>query len=308
MRVRSVGILLLLGGCAGASADSGTAAALRLDNAQYVPGAISAPSEDELGDSSLPVVHTVNSINGAFLPGTSGHSLSGTLGPGSTAVLIGLQGDAGYWILPVATVDQTTPGDFDFSTKATFGQNLPPPPLKVVFRATNRAGQAGPAVIRDFGETPTVIDGAMVITLEWDTEADLDLHVQLPAAGSDGGLREISTRKRTSLLPPAPGDPPATPEQIQDSAYLDMDSNSQCVIDGRRNENVIWPITPESGKYVVRVDTFSMCGEIVANWRVRVFVDGIPQTALERTGQSTDVDTRFPHGTGAGVEVVAFDY
>jgi hypothetical protein len=309
MRARIVAILLSLAGCSGASSDSGIGAALRLENAQYVPGEIDSTSSDGGTDTDalLPAVHTVTTINGTILPGTSGHTLGGTVGPGSTAVLIGLRGDVGHWIVPVGTVDQATPGDFDFSTKATFGYNLPSSPLSVVLRATNRAGDVGPARIQTFGVAPSVVQGAMVVLLEWDTEADLDLHVQLPTLG-DGGIREISTRKRTSLVPPAPGDPAPTPEDIQNTAYLDMDSNAQCVIDGRRNENVIWPVTPEPGQYVVRVDTFSMCGEVTANWRVYVFINGVEQVGLGRTGQSMDVDTRYPHGTGAGVQAVVFDY
>jgi hypothetical protein len=309
MRAWMVASLLSLAGCGGASADSGLGAALRLDNAQYVPGEIDStwPDGGAATDALVPAVHTVTTINGAVLPGTTGHTLAGTVGPGSTAVLIGLRGDIGHWIVPVGTVDQATPGDFDFATKATFGYNLPASPLQVVLRATNREGEAGPPRIQTFGVAPTPVQGAMVVWLDWDTEADLDLHVQLPTLG-DGGIREISTRKITSLVPPAPGDPAPTPEDIQNAAYLDMDSNAQCVIDGRRNENVIWPVTPDPGQYVVRVDTFSMCGEVAANWRVRVFINGIEQAALGRTGQSMDVDTRYPHGTGAGVQAVVFDY
>ena len=300
--------LALLAGCGGASADSGINAAFRIENAQYIPGEIDSTSPDGgTADAMLPVVHTVTTINGTIQPGTTGHTLGGTLGPGSTAVLIGMRGDIGHWVVPVSTVDQNTPGDFDFSAKATFGYDLPPPPLQIVLRATNLAGEVGPPRIQTFSLAKTPPPGAMVISLEWDTEADLDLHVQLPTLG-DGGIREISTRKRTSLVPPAPGDPAATPEDIQNAAYLDTDSNGQCVIDGRRNENVIWPVTPELGQYIVRVDTFSMCGEVAANWRVRVFIDGDEQTGLGRTGQSMDVDTRYPHGTGAGVQAVVFDY
>jgi hypothetical protein len=309
MRIEFAAALVLVVGCGGASADSGINAAFRIENAQYIPGEIDTTSPDgDTTDALLPMVHTVTTINGTIVPGTTGHTLAGTLGPGSTAVLIGLSGDIGHWVVPVSTVDQQTPGDFAFSAKATFGYNLPPPPLKIVLRATNRAGEMGPSNTQIFGLVKPPAPGAMVVSLEWDTEADLDLHVQLPTQGADGGFREISTRKLTSLVPPAPGDPGPTPEDIQNAAYLDMDSNAQCVIDGRRNENVIWPITPETGLYVVRVDTFSMCGEVAANWRVRVFINGDEQTALGGTGQSMDVDTRFSHGTGAGVQAASFDY
>lgn len=307
MRIGVVLSWLLLAACGGASPDTGIGAALRVEGAQYVPGELpSTTTETAVADAGLPTVNTITTVNGTVAPGTTGHTLGGTVGPGGTAVLIGLRGDTGHWVVPVSTVDQNTPGDFAFSAKVTFGLDLPPPPFEVVLRATNRAGDMGPPKIQTFGAAPSAIAGAMVISLEWDTQADLDLRVQLP--GQDGGLREVSTRKRTSAVPPAPGDPPLGDEDYKNVAYLDMDSNSLCTIDGRRNENVIWPITPEPGTYTVRVDSFSMCGEISANWVVRVFIDGTEQTSLSRTGQSMDVDTRFPHGSGAGVEAVTFNY
>jgi len=307
MRISLLLPCLLLGACAGASPDTGVGAALQVEGAQYLPGALdSTAPEDGTSDAGPPAIHTITTINGTIQAGTTGHTLGGTVGPGGTAVLIGLRGDTGHWVVPVTTVDQNTPGDFAFSAKVTFGDNLPPPPLEVVLRATNRAGEMGPPKIQTFGATPSTIVGVMVISLEWDTQADLDLHVQLPSA--DGGIREISTRKRTSSVPPAPGDPPLTDDDYKNVAYLDMDSNALCAIDGRRSENVIWPVTPEAGAYTVRVDNFSMCGEISANWVVRVFIGDTEQVALSRTGQSMDVDTRFPHGTGAGVEAVTFNY
>lgn len=298
---------LLLVACGGASPDSGVNAALRVEGAQYIPGELDSRGTDAGAvDGGAPVIHTITTVNGTIQAGTTGHTLGGTVSAGGTAVLIGLRGDTGHWVVPVSTVDQNTPGDLAFSAKVTFGYNLPPPPIEVVLRATNRAGQIGPAKIQTFGVGPSAVNGAMVISLEWDTQADLDLHVQLPSA--DGGIREVSTRKRTSAVAPAPGDPPLTDDDYQNVAYLDLDSNALCVIDGRRNENVIWPITPEAGTYTVRVDSFSMCGEVAANWVVRVFIGGEEQVALGRTGQSMDVDTRFSHGTGAGVQTVTFNY
>jgi hypothetical protein len=303
----SLVLCLVLVACSGSSPDTGIGAALRVEGAQYIPGALDPSAEDAGGeDTGLPTIHTITTVNGTVQPGSTGHTLGGTVSPGGTAVLIGLRGDIGHWVVPVSTVDQTTPGDFAFSAKVTFGYDLPQAPLEVVMRATNRAGAVGPSRVQTFGVAPSGAQGSMVISLEWDTQADLDLHVQLPSP--DGGIREVSTRKRTSSVPPAPGDPPLTDDDLKNVAYLDMDSNALCVIDGRRNENVIWPVTPEPGTYTVRVDTFSLCGEISANWVVRVFIDGTEQTTLARTRQSMDVDTRFAHGTGAGVEAVTFDY
>jgi hypothetical protein len=81
------------------------------------------------------------------------------------------------------------------------------------------------------------IAGALVISLDWDTEADLDLHVQLPSDG-DAGVNEIWSRKPSGLPFGSAG---ASVDSGMQAGYLDFDSNSMCVIDGRREENVIFP-------------------------------------------------------------------
>ena len=58
--------------------------------------------------------------------------------------------------------------------------------------------------------------------------------------------------------------------------------------------------------YSVRVDAFSMCGEVSARWRVSVKLDG--QESLSATGQFSDSDTRFDHGPGAGLLALEFLY
>jgi hypothetical protein len=147
------------------------------------------------------------------------------------------------------------------------------------------------------------IAGALVISLDWDTEADLDLHVQLPSDG-DAGVNEIWSRKPSGLPFGSAG---ASVDSGMQAGYLDFDSNSMCVIDGRREENVIFPTAAPNGRYIVRVDTFSLCAETTARWRVSVFTNNGADPVLQASGQSTDIDTRFPHGQGAGVQALVFD-
>lgn len=292
-------VSLSLVACSGANPGSGQTAYLRVQGAQFVAGAIDISTH-----AQSPLVSSVATQNNDLFPGVSGKSISGSVGPGSTAVMLGLQGDGGYWVLPVQDVDQNTPGNLTFSGTASFSPLTPSGDagnLNLVVRATNRSGDVGPAVLQ-----PVVMDtprpaGALVISLEWDTQADLDLHVALPAA--DAGTTEIWSRKPSAL--PA-GQAGATIDDGMAAGYLDFDSNSQCVLDGRRVEDVIFPTTAPAGHYVVRVDTFSLCGEVTARWHVHVVTPGSPP--LDAYGQSTDTDLRFPHGQGAGVQALAFDY
>jgi len=76
--------------------------------------------------------------------------------------------------------------------------------------------------------------GALVVSLEWDTEADLDLHVVTP----DGV--EIWAGNINSYQAPPPGTP-VDPAAWQAGGILDLDSNAGCVIDGRQ---IWWDVRP----------------------------------------------------------------
>ncbi len=82
---------------------------------------------------------------------------------------------------------------------------------------------------------------------------------------------------------------------------LDFDSNAACVIDGRRQENVIFTQTPPPpGEYIVRVDAFSLCGQAAAQWRLEVNDRPTARVVNPATWEATDADTRGAHGAGAG--------
>ncbi len=289
--------------CSGSNPSSGQTAYMRIQNAQFIAGSI-----DTADHGNLPQVHSIATRSNDVFSGVSGKSFSGDVGPGSTGILIGLLGDSGHWTMPVQDMDQNTPGDFTFSCTASFSMDPPSNDggaLTLVVRATDKDGNIGPASLYTLNLQEVRPEGALVISLDWDTQADLDLHVVLPSG--DAGINEIWSRKPSGLPVGTSVAPDDVDAAIADG-YLDHDSNSQCVIDGRRNENVIFPITPPDGHYIVRVDTFSLCSEVTARWRVQVFSQGSESPILQAFGQSTDTDTRFPHGQGAGVQALVFDY
>jgi hypothetical protein len=92
---------------------------------------------------------------------------------------------------------------------------------------------------------------------------------------------------------------------IQEYGHLDFDSNAGCVIDGRRQENVIWGSMFQPGHYLVRVDTVSLCGQPTARWSVDALLGGMPIAGS--SGQSGPTDTRFTH-LAAGVGVLALEF
>ena len=303
MRFLALGLVaggLLCGGCSGgADPSSGQQAFFRIQSAQYIPGAIDVASHDP-----APIVSSPSAANLDLFPGVANKKISGSVGPNSTAALVGLQGDVGHWVVPVQDFDVNTVGNYNFSFSASFSPLTPAGDgglVQLIFRATTRDGKTGPALALPMTMDMPQIQGALDISLTWDTEADLDLHVDLPSDG-DAGVNEIWSRKPSGLPLGTVG---AAVDAGLQSGYLDFDSNSQCVIDGRRAENVIFPSAPPSGLYVVRVDTFSLCAEATARWCVRAFANG---GVMEACGQSTDIDTRFPHGQGAGVQALVFDF
>jgi hypothetical protein len=292
MRPLALGLVaggLLCGACSGADPSSGQQAYFTVQGAQYIPGPIDITAHDPAPTVSAPSAATLE-----LFPGVANKKMSGSAGPNSTAVLVGLQGDVGHWVVPVQDPDVNTVGRYTFSFSASFSPLTPAGDggvLSVVFRATTRDGKIGPALALPMTMDTPQIQGALVISLAWDTEADLD-----------AGVNEIWSRKPSGLPLGTVG---ATVDAGLQSGYLDFDSNSMCVIDGRRAENVILPSTPPSGRYVVRVDTFSLCAETTARWCVRALANN---QVFEACGQSTDIDTRFPHGQGAGLQALVFDY
>ena len=271
---RALLVLLLAAGC-GASSDPGLAAMLQVGGAQFVPGAMpDATSGPEV------IAMTLSAFT--VLPGAREQPLLGTLAESATGVAFGLDGDRGYWVLPADVPDTETPTLPSFAVAIAFSRALSPGPVTLVGRAIDAAGRVGPR--RELVVTVAPLPeqrGHLVFVLAWDRLADLDLHVVDPTGA------EIWANK-----------PSATPAAGDAAGRLDLDSNGSCVLDGRNREYVVYETAAPTGRYVVRVDTYSLCAETVARWRVQAFVDG--ELRAEGVGISVDSDTIGPHGRGAG--------
>ena len=287
--------------CGGATSETGIQADLRLSGAgvQYVP----APLLDEPGALG-PAVHSV-SASGHVSPGATGRSIGGAVAEGSAAVLIGIDGDVGHFVVPVTSQDLDNPPDLNFSVQAAFAQTLGLGPHFLRVRAVSVDGTRGPSALQGFSVDASPVTGVLTISLAWDTEADLDLHVVAPPS-ADGKTIELWSGNRSTLLPrSALEGGPYTDEELATAGVLDFDSNSQCVIDGRLSENAVWTVPPTPGHYLVRVDAFSMCGQPAAHWRLSGVLG---DTSLGTyAGVFTDSDTRYAHGAGAGLSVFEFD-
>ena len=277
--------------CSGVRADTGADAYMQVAGAQFVRGPMPG------GSSSGPAVDQVSLIGNNIWAGLANDPITGALDPTATAAAIGLQGDVGYWVVTAGPPSVATPNDPSFSATAIFSDGIVLGNYTLVVRAVDGSGNFGlpstQVLVAENSPTNPPPTGDLVVTLTWDTESNLDLHVVDPSGA------EIYWNNQSSQ-------PPFSFNQVDGGSYgyIDYDSNANCVIDGLRREDAIWPHAPPSGQYTVRVDTASLCGQPDANWTVRVVLEG--NQIAQASGVGVDADTWGSHGAGAGVLALQF--
>ncbi len=162
----------------------------------------------------------------------------------------------------------------------TFPQTIPLGQFDLMFAVANASGVVGPYVSLTTTVT-SVGTGDVQVTLSWDADSDVDLHVVDPAG------EEIYY-----------GHPNAA-----SGGTLDLDSNAACALDHVRNENITWPVgRGPRGHYTVRVDYWDNCGVAQTNYTVRINDGGTPQIV---TGSFTGAGDQG--GLGSGRTVASFD-
>ena len=248
--------------------------------------------------ASAPAVTEVDSLNNSVFAGEVGKKVSGRMAHGGQAVALGFAGDAGYWIVAAGAEDALAPGELDFDAKLDFASTLEAVPRDLLLSAVDGDGRFGapstlPLTVRTVGTGPAP---SLQVKLTWDTEADLDLHLELP----DGTV--VWAHNINSYQAPPP---PELPDPLAPGGILDLDSNAGCVIDGRREENVSFAGATPAGHYRVRVDAFSMCGQVAARWQVSVSASG--SLIESASGLASDVSAAVTHDAAAGVLALEFE-
>ena len=297
MRARLLGLLLgaVLGACDAASPELGYDAVLQIPGAQFRPGPFPAPTGG-------PDAVMVSTTRGRVTIGELREKLHGALAADARAAILGLTGTDGTWIVTAGPPTFDTPDDATID--ATYGvrDDTPPGPIELEMAAVDGDGKIGaPATVTvtaDFGDPPAV-PSTLVVGLEWDGAADLDIHVIAP----DGG-EAWAGHPNTHVRPP-PGET-EDPNAYLDGGILDHDGNMSCQRDGRPSEHVAWTMPPPPGTYTVRVEARSMCGDAAAPW----FVEALDATGAvigAARGISTPDDVTYGrHGAGAGITALTF--
>lgn len=134
----------------------------------------------------------------------------------------------------------------------TIQQQLPGGRFVLYFAAVDAAGTQGPPGTQSV-QAIEVNTGDVQVSVSWNVDSDLDLHVVDPAG------EEIFYDHDTAAS----------------GGTLDLDSNPECKLDHVRNENAAWQHAP-AGTYTVRVDLFSACDVQPTAYVVTVQVAGAP--------------------------------
>jgi hypothetical protein len=275
-------------GCA--AGDSGSEQAFRIKSGQFFEGTL--PGFLPTGKTErTPRVTSFETANLTVRQGQGGKAFSGRADRDTSSVGIALDGvGSGYWVVPVGSVDTTT-SELSWSASADFGQHILPGRYALRVVAIDGAGVAGDQLVQDLcvaGRVPdngrSCSDSAepprVVVSLQWDSNADLDLEIVAPSGARLGA-------KHTAV----DGD------EADAAAYLDRDSNSACVIDGIRTENLVWNDESPVGKYHVYVNLFDACKQPSVRFSIDVYTAEDPENGdasylvrrMRRTGELLDL-------------------
>jgi hypothetical protein len=157
---------------------------------------------------------------------------------------------------------------------------VPLPEFELLFAVADASGVVGPFTRLSTNVTQ-VGTGDVQVTLTWDTDADVDLHVVDPRG------EEVYYGNASAAS----------------GGELDLDSNAGCSVDGIRNENITWPVgRAPRGVYTVRVDYWSNCGAAQTSYTVRVNNGGSVQIF---TGSFTGSGDNG--GAGSGRFITSFE-
>jgi hypothetical protein len=299
----------MLCGCGGASSDPGYGNDLVVTGAQFRPGDFPAPTG---GPATLDVAQQHTGI----VIGQERETVKAIFDGTATGAILGIAGEPGGWIVTTQPPDVEEPNEATLAKTVGLSLDAPQGPFTLLVAATDADGRVGePASLPYMALAAAPPAGDLVVTLLWDSTANLVLHVVDPLGN------EAWSGKPSTYTPPPPGSPPVDPmtaeEELLASGWLDIDANAGCVYEGAPAEHVVWtarldpdtmqtvqPVMPP-GTYTVRVDAFSLCEDPIAYWYVEADYEG--SDVGNARGLSTPDATLGSHGAGAGLTAMTFD-
>jgi hypothetical protein len=277
----ALGVATILLGCSGSdSPQVGVSEPYRVANAQFVRGELPGspppdggePSEPSAASKSAPpLITAIMMTTSRVVQGQSAKKITGNASSNTNSVAIRLSDvGTGYWVIPITSLpDIANNNQVSWDATSDFDSSLEPGLHELLAVALDKKGVAGEqfslSICVDTSVpdnlnicSPTQLPPRAVISLSWDTNADLDLQVLAP----DG--RVIDSKHPTS----ASADEAIA---LEDQGRIDRDSNANCAIDGLRSENLVWRKTTPVGRYGIYVHMFDACKQPSTRFRVEVY-------------------------------------
>lgn len=165
-------------------------------------------------------------------------------------VVLSIPGYGGYYELTLPSAATSV------DLLVTLTPNLAAGTVRLQYQAGD-ATNLGPAFTQSL-RAIRVGNGDIQVSIAWSGATDIDLHVIDPSG------EEIFFGNKTAAS----------------FGTLDLDSNPACSIDGKNNENVVWPAgRGATGTYSVGVVYYADCGVARSDWVVTVLMKNrAPQT------------------------------
>ncbi len=217
----------------------------------------------------------------------------------------------GYWVVPAQGVDPQFPGQLTFSFGADFNANDAPGTHSLMFTAFDSRGVAGQkyevplCVLSRIPDNlhecdPTAKVPSAVMSLQWDSDFDLDLHVVTPAGVDINPKSPLGVPVEAGVRPPL------------NATKIDRDSLGACVPDGLRQEDVVFQDWPAAGNYAIYADPFDSCGKPAVRFKLTVYqsVGTCPDCQLQPTFTRSGelLASQTTGGGSAGLFVVDYPF
>lgn len=280
--MKRAAVLLLVLGCESQRAPSGLEEPLRARGAQFIEGELPTVVEG-------PVVTSVVTQNAVLLSGQGAKVFSGRAQDVASSIAVRFaEIGTGYWVFPLGGPDPQFPGELVWNTSFDFAPSAPPGLRTLLFAAIDAGGRAGPSVALSICVASSLPDNlhvcdpnrappAVVVSLAWDRDADLDLVL----VSADGQEMRAKTAPRS-------GD-----------TFADRDSLASCVPDNTRTEHIVFTDRPR-GRFAMYASLFDACGEHAVRFTAEVYEaeNGSLVRKAQRSGTMIDLDANAGQDRG----------
>jgi hypothetical protein len=228
--------------------------------------------------AATPEVINVGAVSSLVWQGMSNIAYTGLVSKDAYAVGITFPSvSSGYWVLPAGGPDVTQDNNLGFDAIVDFSPEVPYGLQLVRFVALGEGGTPGPAFDVEICVLPDIADNSLafcdpeaearsaVLSLQWDTQVDLDLLVLVPNG------KMVSAKAPTTVVVEGAASVPNEALADPTVGKLSRDSNRDCQIDGVRVESLVFSGEPPPGEYYLFASLHSACGESSVNFEARAY-------------------------------------